>query len=55
MTEEKKHPDAVVRQLSDLAAQHGYGLMAVELVSRTPVGVTVPCHIYRAARPASDG
>ncbi|AZB56550.1 hypothetical protein EBL89_15040 [Cereibacter sphaeroides] len=55
MTEEKKHPDAVVRQLADLAAQHGYGLMAVELVSRTPVGVTAPRHIYGAPRPASEG
>jgi hypothetical protein len=46
VTDEKKHPDEVVKMLSDLAAQHGYALMAAELTGSQPVGLSLPRYTY---------
>ncbi|MFD2175938.1 hypothetical protein [Rhodobacter lacus] len=45
---DRKHPDDVVKLLADLAAQHGYRLVALELTGTQPVGLCVPHHTYKA-------
>lgn len=47
MEQEKAHPDDVVKLLADLAAQHGYRLVGVELVARKPFGAALPHHSYK--------
>ena len=47
MEQEKAHPDDVVKLLADLAAQHGYRLVGVELAAGKPLGAALPRHSYR--------
>lgn len=42
------HPDEVARALRALAAQHGYGLVAIDLIGKYMEGGIMPEYSYRS-------
>ena len=43
-----KHPDDVAKEMADVAAQHGYGLVSATLSGPSIVGIDVPRYVYGA-------
>lgn len=48
MSDTRTHPDDLARLLADLADQHGYGLVSVDLIGRMLVGGVLPEYRYRS-------